>query len=132
MILPLRIGAGNPIDATSKFQPRTFCLNLSTNSAGPFANRREIRARYGATSAVFTRVPPISTTRIFLFMSDGPKRFGMNLPVASAEREDAERAWLLRLLRRAGRPAFHYFEGKKPEQQLPGRFQSSLRFLAIC
>ena len=39
-------------------------------------------------------------------------------------REDAERSfWLLRLCRRAGRPAFHYFERKKPEQQLPGRFQ---------
>jgi hypothetical protein len=48
----------------------------------------------------------------------------MNLPVASARAaKTLKEAWLLRLCRGAGRPAFHYFEGKKPEQQLPGRFQ---------
>jgi hypothetical protein len=48
----------------------------------------------------------------------------MNLSVASARAaKTLKEAWLLRLCRRAGRPAFHYFEGKKPEQQLPGRFQ---------
>src|ERR1043166_1154860 len=67
-IRPLRIGAGNPIDATSNFQPLTVSLNLATNCfgviLGPEANSRSTRSDISS----LTKLPPISTTRILLFI----------------------------------------------------------------
>jgi len=58
-------------------------------------------------------------------MSDRPRRhFGVKLPVAPAQAaKTLKEALLLWFCRRAPRPTFHYFESKKSEQELPGRFQ---------
>ena len=69
-------------------------------------------------------MPPTSTTRTFLFMSDGPDAFGACLAVASRlSPKTLEDALLFWFCRRAGWPAFHYFKGDKPEEHLPRRFQ---------
>src|SRR5882724_3193681 len=121
-IRPVCTGAGKPIDATSNFQPRTVSLNLATNCSGlirgPEGNSRSSRRDISS----FTDVPPTSTTRIFFFISERPRRqAGKELLVAPEKTR--EEALFLRFCRRARRPAFHDFERKKPEQQLLRRFQ---------
>src|SRR5262245_52428318 len=68
-IRPLLTGAGNPIDATSNLQPLTVSLNLVRNCfgviRGPDGNSRSTRSDISN----LTKVPPISTTRILLFMN---------------------------------------------------------------
>jgi len=68
-ICPCRTGAGKPIDTTSKFQPLTLSLNLARNCFGvirePDANSRSTRSDMSS----LTKLPPISTTRILLFIS---------------------------------------------------------------
>jgi hypothetical protein len=71
-IRPSRTGAGKPIDATSNYQPLTVSFNLARNCfgviRGPDANSRSTRSDMSS----FTKLPPISTTRILLFMSARP------------------------------------------------------------
>src|SRR6266487_6019971 len=120
-IRPSRTGAGKPIDATSNFQPLTVSLNLARNCFGviraPEANSRSTRSDMSS----FTKLPPISTTRILLFMSARPRGGTRNL---SAAPEQSPHAGLRFGLRSCGaRPALYDFKRYESEQQLPGRFQ---------
>src|SRR6266545_3402189 len=74
VIRPLRTGTGKPMDALSNFQPRTFSLNLATNCFGPIRGPEGNSRSSRGDISNFTCVPPISTTRIFLFMSGPPPR----------------------------------------------------------
>src|SRR5439155_13761582 len=125
VIRPLRTGTGKPMDALSNFQPRTFSLNLATNCFGPIRGPEGNSRSSRGDISNFTCVPPISTTRIFLFMSGPPPRMPRGkLPVAPhGSAKTLEKALLFWFCRSAGTPAFHYFESEKPEQQLPRRFQ---------
>lgn len=75
-IRSFRTGAGKLIEARSNSHPRTVSLSFATSccglSRGPEGNSRSSLADLSS----FTCVPPTSTTRIFLFMSDGPDAFG--------------------------------------------------------
>jgi hypothetical protein len=71
----------------------------------------------------FTYVPPTSTTKTFLLMSDGPTRSGVLAVASRHSSKTLEDALLFWFCRRAGWPAFHYFKGDKPEEHLPCRFQ---------
>src|SRR5436309_9320392 len=117
VIRPLRSGAGKPIDARSNFQPRTVSLNLARNCFGPIrAPEGNWRSLRGDISN-FTCVPPTSTTRTFLFMSDdrSPKYSGVRLPVALARAAKTLKEGLpFWFCCRAAGPAFHDFEGEKP------------------
>src|SRR5437667_2919925 len=120
-IRPLRTGAGKPIDATSNFQPLTVSLNLARNCfgviRGPDANSRSTRSDMSS----FTKLPPISTTRILLFMSPRPTRSEAALSAAPEQSPHAGlRFWLCSC---AGRPALYDLKHYEPEQQLPRRFQ---------
>src|SRR5881398_2351610 len=120
-ILPLRTGAGKPIDATSNFQPLTVSLNLATNCfgviRGPDANSRSTRSDMSS----LTKLPPMSTTRILLFMSACPRAGDANLSAAPEQSPHA--ALRVGLRSCAARPALYDFKRNEPEQQLPGRFQ---------
>ena len=74
MMRPLRTGAGKPIEHTSNFHPRAVFLSSLTNCSGrmrgPDANSRWLRRDISS----FMCVPPISTTRTLLFMSDRPEK----------------------------------------------------------
>src|ERR1041385_5704073 len=121
-IRPLRTGAGKPIDATSNFQPRTVSSNFDTNSfgviCGPEANSRSTRSDISS----LTKLPPISTTRILLFISARPEQ--QKRPTLSPAPEQSPHATLrFRLYSGAGRPALYYLKHDEAEQQLPRRFQ---------
>jgi hypothetical protein len=81
-IRPLRTGAGKPIDKTSNFQPVAVSLNLARNCfgviRGPDENSRSTRSDMSS----FTKLPPISTTRILLFMSARPRGERVTLSAA--------------------------------------------------
>src|SRR5881628_1109324 len=124
VIRALRTGTGKPMDALSNFQPRTFSLNLATNCFGPIRGPEGNSRSSRGDISNFTCVPPISTTRIFLFMSDRFPNIRVKLPVAPTEAaKPLKQAPLLWFCRRAARPALYYFKREKPEQQLTGRFQ---------
>ena len=63
-------GRGEPIDAMSNLHPRalslSFAISCSGLMRGPGANTRSSRSDMSS----LTRVPPISTTRTLLFISD--------------------------------------------------------------
>src|ERR1044071_862941 len=122
-IRPLRTGAGNPMEARSNFHPHAVSLSFAISCCGlirePEGNSRSSRDDRSS----FTVVPPTSTTKTFLFMNDGPDALGV-LAVASCHSpktlEDAALFWFCC---RAGWPAFHDFEGNKPEEHLFRRLQ---------
>src|ERR1051325_1001843 len=118
-IRPLRTGAGKPIDATSNFQPLTVSLNSARNCfgviRGPDGNSRSTRSDMSS----LMKVPPISTTRILLFMSVRPRGRELSGPTE----QSPHAGFRFRLRRCAARPALYDFKRDKPEQQLPGRFQ---------
>src|SRR5215831_2666967 len=118
-IRPLRTGAGKPIDTTSNSQPRTPSLNFETNSfgvmRGPEANSRSTRSDISS----LTKLPPISTTRILLFIS-AP---AADATLSATPEQPPKPAFRFRLYSWAGRPAFYYLKHDEPEQQLPGRLQ---------
>src|ERR1043166_6648239 len=118
-IRPLRTGAGKPIDATSNFQPLTVSLNLARNCfgviRGPDANWRSRRSDMSS----FTKVPPISTTRILRCINARPQ--GRELSAATEQSPHAGLRFGLHGC--AGRPALYDFKRNKPEQQLSGRLQ---------
>src|SRR5206468_9002384 len=116
VIRPFRTHAGKPIEATSNFHSRTVSLNLAIICSGlirgPEANSRWLRD----DMSNFTCVPPISTTRTFLFMRD--RRFRRGILTTEADRlaETLENALALGLSERAGRPAFYNFESHETKQ----------------
>src|SRR5438045_6635485 len=118
-IRPLRTGAGKPIDATSNFQPLAVSLSFARNCFGvtrrPDGNSRSTRSDISS----LTKVPPISTTRILLFISARPR--GRELSAATEQSPHAGLRFGLRGC--AARPAFYDFNRNEPEQQLSGRFQ---------
>src|SRR5262245_4143006 len=120
-IRPLRTGAGKPIETTSNFQPFTVSLNFARNCLGvirgPDANSRSTRSDIRS----FTKVPPISTTRILLFMNPRPRAVKTALP--AAPEQSALAGLRFGLCGEATRPALYNFKRHKPEQQLAGRFQ---------
>src|ERR1043166_1386289 len=123
VIRPLRIGTGKPMDTLSNFQPGTVPLNPARNCFGPIRGPEENARSSRSDISSFTYVPPISTTRTFLFIGDRPRMIsGVKLPMAPSA-QTLKEAPLLWFCRRAGRPAFHNFKGQKTEQQLSGRFQ---------
>jgi hypothetical protein len=75
-IRPLRTGVGKPMAARSNLHPRAVSLSFAIScwglSRGPEGNSRSSRDDLSS----FTYVPPTSTTKTFLFMSDGPDAFG--------------------------------------------------------
>src|SRR6266446_2325807 len=119
-IRPLRTGAGKPIDATSKFQPLTVSLNLARNCFGvirrPDANSRSTRSDMSS----FTKLPPISTTRILLFMS---ARLRGEANLSAAPEQSPHAGLRFGLGSCAARPALYDFKRYEPKQQLPGRLQ---------
>src|SRR5215472_5207434 len=120
-IRPLRTGAGKPIEATSNFQPLTVSFNLARNCfgliRGPDANWRSTRSDMSS----FTKLPPISTTRILLFIKPA---FARSEPTLSAAPEQSPHASLrFGLWTCTARPTLYDFKRNEPEQQLPGRFQ---------
>src|SRR4029077_1623503 len=119
-IRPLRTGAGKPIDATSNFQPLTVSLNLARNRfgviRGPDANSRSTRSDMSS----FTKLPPISTTRILLFMSARPRR---NASLSAAPEQSPHAGLRFGLCSCAAGPTLYDFKRNEPKQQLPGGFQ---------
>src|SRR5512132_2649840 len=69
----------------------------------------------------FTKLPPISTTRILLFMGPPSARSEAALSAAPEQSPHAGLRFGLRIC--AARPALYDFKRYEPEQQLPGRFQ---------
>src|SRR5437867_2445878 len=106
--------------------PAAHVLLESVDELGRAHSRTRSKFALDATrhKQFHVRAADIDDQDFSLHERPSPKAFGMNLSVASARAaKTLKEAWLLRLCRRTGRPAFHYFEGKKPEQQLPCRFQ---------
>src|SRR6266567_6506056 len=126
MMLPLLTGAGKPIDAMSNLHPRalslSFAISCSGLMRGPDANTRSSRSDMSS----FTRVPPISTTRTFLFMSD--RRFRRQW-LSAAPDQSLQDALRFRFWCGAGRPAFHNFKREESEQRQTSRFQIESQIL---
>src|SRR5215470_4199870 len=120
-IRPLCTGAGKPIDTTSNLQPLTVSLNFARNCFG-FIRRPDGNARSSRSDiSSLTKVPPISTTRILLFMSARPPA-GRELATATEQSSHS----CFRFGRggcNAAGPAFYDFKRNEPEQKLSGRFQ---------
>src|SRR5438067_12632084 len=100
---------------------RESCHKLFRPHSGP---RRKLALVTARPYQFYGRAADIDDENTSLHGQPSPKVFGVNLPVAPAEAaKTLKEALLLWLCCRAGRPAFHYFEGEKSEQQLPGGFQ---------
>src|SRR4030095_4644997 len=118
-IRPFCTGAGKPIDKTSNFQPLAVSLNLETNCLGVIRGPDGNSRSRPSDMSSFMKVPPISTTRILLFMSARPR--GRELSTATEQSPHA--GFRLRLRGCAAGPTLYDFKREEPEQQLPGRFQ---------
>ena len=132
-IRPLRTGAGKPIEAASKSQPRAACLNLPTNSfgaiCGPEANSRSTRPDMSS----LTQVPPISTTRILFFMNAHPvavaRRYRPRPNNRPTRRDNPLGSGLAAVM--AGQHST-ISKARKRNNSCRADFKSTRKFLAIC